>query len=160
MLVAIEGIDRAGKTTQVARLSKHIAVASGRAVRTLSFPSCNTPTGKVIAEHLRDGGCSPHTMQFLNIANRYEFATEIDDLNRRGVVVICDRYILSGLAYAYAFGLSVEFFRAIQEKLPQPTLTVVIDMPADRAMKRERESAGFLREESKCAGGGSRDVQS
>lgn len=137
LLIAFEGLDQSGKQTQAERL-KAAVEARGRTAVLLDFPSYETRIGKEIEAGLhgeRDYG--PDTMQLLYVANRYEKKPQIERLLSEGVVVICDRYLASSIAYGEAHELDGAWLRDIQRYLPQPDLTILLDIAPETAAGRK-----------------------
>jgi dTMP kinase len=137
-LIAFEGLDQSGKETQ-ARLLRSALEAAGRTVESLTFPSDDTHIGQEIRAAL--AGTRDYTadvMQLLFIANRHEYRPRIEQWLREDVVVICDRYLASSVAYGEALGLDPGWLSAAQRFLPQPALTIVLDIRPDTALARKR----------------------
>ena len=137
MLIAFEGLDQSGKQTQ-AELLRDRLKQSGRKARLVSFPDYGTSIGEEIARALageREYG--PDVMQLLYVANRYE---RNDDLRRwldGGLILVCDRYLASSVAYGEAFGLDGAWLADIQRYLPQPDLTVLLDIEPQVSASRK-----------------------
>jgi len=128
LLVVFEGLDQSGKQTQAERLRDRL-VAAGRTVRLLSFPSYDTHIGGEIGRALKgERDYQADTMQLLYVANRFEWKPEIERELAKGTVVVCDRYLASSVAYGEAFGLDGQWLVEIQRDLPQPDLTVLLDI--------------------------------
>src|SRR6266436_3837619 len=105
MLIAFEGLDQSGKETQAQQLRERLR-EGGRKVRLLSFPDYGTSIGEEIARALageRDYG--PDVMQLLYIANRYERKPDLQRWLDGGLILVCDRYMSSSIAYGEALGL-------------------------------------------------------
>lgn len=137
MLIAFEGLDQSGKQTQAQLLSERLEVAS-RAVRVVSFPDYHTAIGAEIGRALRgESDYGPDVMQLLYIANRFEWKPEIDRALASGAVVLCDRYVASSVAYGEALGLDPAWLVEVQRFLPQPELTVVLDIAPETAVRRK-----------------------
>ncbi len=95
MYVAVEGIDTAGKSTQIGELSKYY---SERAVFTKE-PG-GTPTGAEIREIVLRGEMKSQKAEFLLfLADRAEHMEEIIKPNIDKLIV-SDRSVVSGVAYA------------------------------------------------------------
>ncbi|MSO82549.1 MAG: dTMP kinase [Acidobacteria bacterium] len=138
ILIAFEGLDQSGKQTQ-AELLRDRLMERERAVRLLSFPDYATAIGAEIGRALR--GERPHgpdVMQLLYVANRYERKQEIVEAQRAGTIVVCDRYLASSVAYGEAQGLDAAWLLGIQKYLPQPDLTILLDIPPDVSARRKR----------------------
>ena len=137
MLVAIEGLDQSGKETQAKLLRDHIK-ADGRKSRVVSFPDYGTSIGEEIARALqgeRDYG--PEAMQLLYVANRFERKADIDRWHAAGLVVLFDRYVASSIAYGEAQGLDPAWLTTLQVYLPQPDLTLLLDIAPETAVTRK-----------------------
>lgn len=137
MIIAFEGLDQSGKETQAKHLRARIE-HDGRKVHSLSFPDYDTPVGKEIAQALageREFG--PDVMQLLYVANRCEYRPKIELWMSGGGVVVCDRYRASSIAYGEAQGLDPAWLEEIQRYLPKPTLTVLLDIAPETAVKRK-----------------------
>ena len=136
-LIAFEGLDQSGKQTQ-AELLRDRLVDGGRLVRLLSFPAYETPIGVEIERALRGAReYGPEVMQLLYIANRYELKPTIEREHERGTVIICDRYLASSIAYGEAQGLDAEWLQTIQTHLPQPDVTVLLDIAPEVSARRK-----------------------
>jgi len=147
LLIAFEGLDQSGKQTQAERLSDRL-VSSGRRVRLLSFPAYHTPIGMEIRQALqgtREWGAD--VMQLLYIANRYEAKPGIEEALAQGTILICDRYVASSIAYGESQGLDASWLRDVQRHLPQPDLTVLLDLaPAVSARRKADDRDKFERD--------------
>jgi dTMP kinase len=140
LLIAFEGLDQSGKQTQTEALRDYLATL-GRESRLLSFPDYTTHIGAEIgrARHgERDYGAD--VMQLLYVANRHERKPEIEGALNAGVMVLCDRYIASSIAYGEAHGLDAAWLALIQRFLPPADLTILLDIAPETAARRK--SAG------------------
>jgi dTMP kinase len=137
-LIAFEGLDQSGKETQAKRLAARLA-AHGRKSDIIAFPDRETPIGQEIEAGLR-GRRDYHAdvMQLLYVANRYEWKPAIDKMLGEGQIVICDRYLASSVAYGEASGLDPDWLFDIQRFLPQPAVTVLLDIAPATAVERKR----------------------
>lgn len=137
-LVAFEGLDQSGKQTQAEALVRHLSDA-GQPCRLLSFPDYATPIGAEIGRGLhgeREYGAD--VMQLLYVANRHEKKPEIVRALEDGVVIVCDRYIASSIAYGEAHGLDAEWLEEIQRFLPPPDLCLLLDIAPETAAARKK----------------------
>jgi len=136
-LIAFEGLDQSGKQTQAESLRDYLD-SHGRRVRLLSFPDYATPIGREIAQALHgERHYAPDVMQLLYVANRGEKRAQIDAWLAEGVVLVCDRYIASSIAYGEAQGLDPAWLTEIQRFLPKPHLTVLLDIAPETAVGRK-----------------------
>jgi dTMP kinase len=108
-------------------------------VQLLSFPDYETPIGAEIDKALHhEREYAADVMQLLYIANRYEYRPKIESWLADGVVVVCDRYLASSIAYGEAFGLDAAWLTTTQQHLPQPSLTIVLDIPPAASLARKQ----------------------
>ena len=137
LLIAFEGLDQSGKQTQAEMLRDRL-VGAGRLVRLLSFPAYDTSIGTEIERALRgDRDYGPDVMQLLYVANRYEWKPQMARELERGTVLICDRYLASSVAYGEAQGLDPAWLLDMQKYLPQPDITILLDIDPDISAKRK-----------------------
>jgi dTMP kinase len=137
LLVAFEGLDQSGKETQAERLRDRL-VEAGRQVRLLSFPFYDTPIGTEIRQALHgDREWGADVMQLLYIANRYEARPLIERELAQGVILVCDRYMASSIAYGETQGLDASWLRDVQRFLPPPDLTFLLDIAPDVSARRK-----------------------
>ncbi|HUE86955.1 MAG TPA: dTMP kinase [Vicinamibacterales bacterium] len=137
-LIAFEGLDQSGKQTQAERLLAALR-HSGRQAHFLSFPDYDTAIGAEIGRALRGvRDYAADVMQLLYIANRYEYRPRIEQWLGDGAIVVCDRYLASSVAYGQAQGLDPDWLSATQVHLPQPSLTVLLDIPPDASLARKQ----------------------
>jgi dTMP kinase len=137
VLIAFEGLDQSGKETQVRRLAARLQ-AEGEEAETLAFPCYRTEIAQEIARALRGERAYPaDVLQLLYIANRYEYRARIAECLAAGRHVLCDRYLASSVAYGEAFGLDADWLFDVQRHLPQPDLTIVLDIRPATAVSRK-----------------------
>ncbi|KAF8477022.1 thymidylate kinase-domain-containing protein [Kalaharituber pfeilii] len=135
-LVAIEGLDRAGKSTQCVLLLKRLQ-DRGRKVVLQRFPDRTTPIGKMIDSYLRSGAdLDDHAIHLLFSANRWELSQKILTLLSSGTTVLLDRYIHSGIVYTASKGHPIPWCRAPDIGLPLPDLVLFLDISEDIALSR------------------------
>ena len=138
-LLAIEGIDKAGKDTQ-ARLLEEKMAQKKCAVKRLSFPDYETPLGKEIKKFLLGKiSLRPEVRQLLYVANRWERENDMVHWLEKGAFVIADRYIPSGLAYGIANGLSLNWMLRLEEGLPKTNVVILVDIPVEVSLSRGRK---------------------
>jgi dTMP kinase len=136
-IIAFEGLDQSGKQTQAERLRDTLK-QEGRKSRLVSFPDYGTSIGEEIARALqgeREYGAD--VMQLLYVANRYERKQDLQRWLDGGLVLVCDRYMASSVAYGEAFGLDPAWLAEIQKFLPLPSLTILLDIAPETAVARK-----------------------
>ena len=137
MLIAIEGLDQSGKETQAQRLRERLREA-GHKVRLLSFPDYGTSIGEEIARALQgEREYGSDVMQLLFVANRHERREAMLEWIAGGLILVCDRYRASTIAYGEALGLEATWLEDIQRRLPRADLTIFIDIEPTTAAKRK-----------------------
>ena len=154
MLIAIEGVDGAGKRT-LAQSLRAAFEAAGRSVATLAFPRYGqSVAADVAAEALHgqhgDLASSVYAMAMLFALDRAGGADQIRDLRRDHDVVILDRYVASNAAYSaarlrqQADGEVVGWVHEIEYRrlhLPVPDWQVLLGISAELADQRARHRA-------------------
>ena len=137
LLVAFEGLDQSGKQTQAGQLRDRLE-AQGRTVQLLSFPDYDTVIGGDIDRALHgERPYTPDVMQLLYVANRYEWKQQILDAIAAGTIIVSDRYVASSVAYGEAQGLDRAWLVEIQKYLPQPEVTILLDIPPEASARRK-----------------------
>ncbi|KAL6722180.1 Thymidylate kinase [Lecanora helva] len=138
-LIVIEGLDRAGKSTQHERICQNLE-KQGHSVKRVRFPDRTTPIGKSIDAYLKgESQQEDHVIHLLFSANRWEAAASIRAAIEAGTTVVIDRYYYSGIVYSAAKGnpsLSLEWARYPEIGLPLPDLCVFLDITPEDAAKR------------------------
>jgi dTMP kinase len=136
-IIAFEGLDQSGKQTQ-AELLRDRLKEDGRKARLVSFPDYGTSIGEEIARALageREYG--PDVMQLLYVANRYERKPDLERWLEGGLILVCDRYAASSVAYGEATGLDPAWLTDVQKLLPPSSLTIMLDIAPETAVKRK-----------------------
>lgn len=138
-LIVVEGLDRAGKTTQVQRLH-NLLTAQQIPVRNIRFPDRTTAIGQMINSYLQGTTeTSDHVIHLLFSANRWELAKSIEESLNSGTTVVVDRYYYSGVVYSSAkdhSDLQLNWAREPEVGLPKPDLTLFLDIAPEIAAKR------------------------
>jgi dTMP kinase len=148
-LVAIEGIDGAGKGTQAARVAER-AVSKGYRVASFSFPLYDgNPFSRAVADYLNGefggaGEVHPELAALLYAGDRFHARPQLVAALEECDLVVCDRYVASNAAHQGA-KLTGEARRRLLDwldeveygefELPRPHLVVLLDSPV--ALARE-----------------------
>lgn len=135
-IIVIEGIDKAGKTTQANLLLKKL---KGHKYVKFEFPDYSTPVGKEIKQFL-DGNrdYSDEVKMILLSANRWEKKTEIEKAIGNGTTIIMNRYYQSNLVYGISKGLKLSWLLALDEGLPKADVVIVIDIRTNTLVNRSK----------------------
>ena len=151
MLTVLEGLDGAGKSTQVAKLRKYLESVCGE-LEYIHFPRYDAPVyGDLISRFLRGDfgsieGVHPQLVALLFAEDRHGAAPEILDTLERGGSVLLDRYVYSNIAYQCAKLSSAEERERLRKwiidteygifGLPEPDLNIFLDVPIGFVEKR------------------------
>ena len=137
LLIAFEGLDQSGKQTQAEMLRDRLK-QDGLKARVVSFPDYGTSIGEEIARALAgEREYEPDVMQLLYVANRYERKADLKRWLEGGLILVCDRYAASSVAYGEAFGLDPAWLIEMQRFLPRPALTILLDIAPETAALRK-----------------------
>jgi len=145
MLIAFEGIDGAGKTTQAEMLAAALR-AAGRTVVVTKEPT-NGPAGqKIRALSTVGADITPEEELAYFIEDRKEHVREVLLPGvERGDVVISDRYFLSNVAYQGARGLAPDDVLSKNEALfPHPDAVVLLEVLPEEGLRRVVARGGEL----------------
>ena len=155
MLIVLEGLDGAGKSTQLKMVTSYFA-SLGRKVDYLHFPRYTAPIyGELIAKFLRgDFGAidqvHPQLVALLFAEDRRDAASLIRSWMNQGHVVILDRYVYSNIAFQCAKMPEPE--EAVELRswildleygvygIPRPTLNLFLDVPIEFVDAKLRQS--------------------
>jgi dTMP kinase len=136
-IVAFEGLDQSGKQTQAEMLRDRLK-QNGHKSRLESFPDYATSIGEEIARALQgEREYGPDVMQLLYIANRYERKPDLLRWLEGGLIIVCDRYMASSIAYGEAFGLDPVWLAEMQKFLPKTVATILLDIAPETAVTRK-----------------------
>jgi dTMP kinase len=137
LLVALEGIDGAGKTTQARELAAALS-AAGVAYVTTKEPTSG-PWGAKIRASAQTGRLPLEEELAAFIADRREHvANLIKPSLEQGKVVIVDRYYLSTVAYQGARGLDPDELLRMNAFAPKPDLLFIFDVAPAVGLARVR----------------------
>ncbi len=147
IFITLEGGEGSGKTTQAPRLCRLLTTQGYEVLHT------REPGGTPVAERLRsvllDGSAeviAPETEALIILAARRQHVDHvIKPALKRGMIVVCDRFIDSTIAYqGYARGLGLKILRLMNQwatgKLT-PHLTLLFDLPIAIGLRRRQSQA-------------------
>ena len=134
LFIVLEGIDGSGKSTQTFML-EHKLKRLGRKVYATREPTDGIIGGIIRAALTTKLKISHRTLQILFAADRSEHVKEIEERLKAGYDVICDRYYFSSIAYGMV-DLDMEWLIKINSVFPEPDITILLDLPADIALRR------------------------
>jgi dTMP kinase len=144
-LFVIEGVDGAGKSTQI-KLLNEFFLKKGHNCEYMHFPRTDTPFfGELIARFLRGefgslNEVDPYLVAMLYAGDRKDAAEIIRGWLRDGKIVLLDRYTYSNISYQCAkladgndrenlrkWIMTLEFDHFL---IPKPDLNIFLDVPA------------------------------
>lgn len=144
MLVVLEGLDGAGKSTQVKKLRSYLESIYGT-LEYIHFPRYDAPVyGNLISRFLRgDFGSNenvhPQLVALLFAEDRHGAAPGMKASLAEGKCVLLDRYVYSNIAYQCAKLADKEEAETLREwifnteygsfELPRPDLNIFLDVP-------------------------------
>ena len=144
MLVVMEGLDGAGKSTQVKKLRKYLESLYGT-VDYIHFPRYDSPVyGELISRFLRgDYGdintVHPQLVALLYAEDRHQAAPFMNRELQAGKTLLLDRYVYSNIAYQCAKISDPAQRTALRDwifetefgafGLPKPDLNIFLDVP-------------------------------
>ncbi len=137
-LVAVEGVDGAGKSTVLQSLAQFCGEQGWDWVR--SREPTDGPYGKRLRESAQTGRTSPEQELEWFLADRRQHVAEvIAPALAQGRVVLLDRYYFSNAAYQGARGADPsEVLRLNEAFAPAPDLMLLLDCPAEVSLERIR----------------------
>lgn len=155
MLIVIEGLDGAGKSTQVRKVRSYLSTF-GTNLRYLHFPRFNAPVvGEMLAKFLRgDFGANesvhPMLVALLFAEDRRDAAVITSRWLHQGDIVLFDRYVYSNIAYQCAkveneqeseqlrqWIFNTEY---VEYRIPKPDLNIFLDVPISFVDSKLKES--------------------
>lgn len=137
LLIAIEGIDGAGKTTLAHTLAQHLRAAGAQVV--LGKEPTNGPWGTKLRATAATGRLSPEQeVEYLLHDRRQHVEEVITPALARGEVVILDRYFPSMVAYQGAAGLPLDEMLQANDFAPRPNLLLLLDLQPEQGLERIR----------------------
>jgi dTMP kinase len=155
LFVTFEGGEGCGKSTQARALHKRLSESGIPVI--LSHEPGGTPLGKEARRYLKQtikAEISPLAELFLFAASRAQLVADVIRPSlARGVMVICDRYADSTVAYqGYGRGLDLDVIQAVNTTATQgflPDLVILLDLPVEIGLARKRSAREdrFEREE-------------
>lgn len=142
ILIVFEGIDGAGKSTQVRRVGDALKAAGEDVV--LSREPTDGPWGRKLRESQTTGRmCLDDELAAFLEDRREHVRNLIAPALARGAIVILDRYYFSTMAYQGVRGADIEQIRRDNEKFaPRPDVVLLVDFDPQTALRRIEQSRG------------------
>lgn len=145
MYIVLEGIDGAGKSTQIKMLKEWLE-NNGLRVETIVEPT-DLEVGKLIRKLLTRSDATSDTMQktlgLLFAADRLILMDKIEQLEKDNVVVISDRSFYSSLSYQDPH----DWIKEINKFAKIPDLVLLLDLDVKKSVERCDGTDEFENEE-------------
>ena len=145
MYIVLEGIDGAGKSTQIKMLKEWLE-SNGFRVETIVEPT-DLEVGKLIRKLLTRSDATSDTMQktlgLLFAADRLILMDKIEQLEKDNVVVISDRSFYSSLSYQDP----KDWIKEINKFAKIPDLVLLLDLDVKKSVERCDGTDEFENEE-------------
>jgi dTMP kinase len=137
LLIAVEGIDGAGKTTVAHKLAERLR-ERGMTVTVGKEPTAG-PWGAQLRASAAQGRLSAEEEMRLLLLDRRQHVEEVikPALDKGGVVML-DRYYPSSAAYQGARGIAVDHILQQNAFAPAPDITLVLDLEPSTGLARIR----------------------
>jgi dTMP kinase len=137
ILIVLEGIDGAGKSTQARRLLKRLSELGYDAV-SFREPSRGRWGRQIKRLAKVPGSLSPEEELTLFVRDRGEnVARNLKPALAAGKIIVLDRYYFSTIAYQGAKGLDPDRIRKMNERIAvKPDLVFILDIGAGRGLAR------------------------
>ena len=159
MLTVLEGLDGAGKSTQVKKLRAYLESLNGN-LEYIHFPRYDAPVyGNLVSRFLRgDFGSNetvhPQLVALLFAEDRHGAAPQMKKVLEQGGNILLDRYVYSNIAYQCAKLKDADEAAALRDwifdteygnfELPKPDLNIFLDVPisfVESKLKSQRGGA-------------------
>ena len=143
-LLVIEGLDGAGKSTQVGLL-QNLLKERGKKFEYLHFPRTDGPVyGDLIARFLRGelgeiDNVNPYLIALIYAGDRADAKNMLKKWLDEGITIVLDRYVYSNIAYQCAKLSDQNQIAALKKwildtefgyfNLPKPDLSIFLDVP-------------------------------
>lgn len=150
-LIVLDGVDSSGKQTQAQLLAKRLK-EEGYKVKEISFPDYESNSSALVKMYLSGAlgdnpdEIDPYAVSSFYAADRYvSYLTKWKKDLEEGAIIIADRYVSSNMIHQGAKIKNKEekdaFLSWLHDfefgiyKLPEPAMTIFLDMPVEFAMK-------------------------
>ncbi|MBO7117605.1 MAG: dTMP kinase [Bacteroidales bacterium] len=164
MLFVLEGLDGAGKSTQVKKLAEYLRSRLG-SLEYIHFPRYDAPVyGQLISNFLKgeygsNDSVHPQLVALLFAEDRHGAKDAIKAFLDKGEAVLLDRYVYSNVAYQCAKMKDEDKAESLREwilsteygqfDLPRPDLNIFLDVPisfveSSLAANREGDDRTYL----------------
>ena len=146
--IVLEGIDGAGTTTQARKIADFLFEKNKNNTILLTREPYKSQFGlrvKELLKHDKDPKANARLYAQLFVEDRkFHLTNVILPALREGITVICDRYMLSTLAYQHWQGIELNLLVEAHQGMPLPDLTLFLDAPPELAFRRRAATGAAL----------------
>lgn len=145
-LIAVEGIDGAGKRTLCSFIKKFLEIQRFE-VTQFTYPDYSSKWGKIIEDYLQNKiELNINEQFFVYFIDILKDQDKVRELLEENKIIISDRYFSSTIAFQCAKGFSYQKAISIIEVMDviEPDLTLFIQIPPQLALKRKFEQKKSL----------------
>ncbi|MFC2142859.1 dTMP kinase [Candidatus Aenigmatarchaeota archaeon] len=137
--IVFEGLDGSGLTTQATMLKNYL-LAKNKKVALTKEPTDGLIGGIIKARLRSEWKTSSKVLQMLFAADRaHHVENQIEPALRSGKTVICDRYILSTLAFG-VIDVPLKMLNQLNSSFRKPNMTFIIDTQPKICIERIKKS--------------------
>lgn len=136
MLIIVEGIDGAGKTSVVNEIKKFIEDSDFEDVHIVKMPS-NNKYGISVRKEIDTGILDNN--KFIDLLTKdfnHTYENQIEPMLNAGKTVICDRYAMSYLAYQKTKSYVDDLSKLKKIKVARARLIILLDLDPEIALER------------------------
>lgn len=137
MIIALEGIDNAGKTSIAEKLMSYF---QGLGRQVIISKELTTRVGDTIKESFRGEGLSSISKAFLFAADRQIRIEHLKKEMTEDKIIIFDRYIYSAIVYREAEGVDGSWVKEINRNVPQSDVCIYIDITPEESIRRNTDA--------------------
>lgn len=142
MIIVVEAIDNAGKSSQVELLKQYFQSKNKLVVRTLHFPDKTSLWGKEIYKWLENKTNYPkevfELLQTIDKTNQNNYINQFKDND--DWVLILDRYKLSQYAYALASNIDRDWTLNLMSQYIEPDYKFFLSISPFQTFQRKKEN--------------------
>ena len=140
ILIAFEGIDGSGKTTQIHKVAEYLRDETGFPVTVTHEPNPNSPWCQLIQQKVkkdRENVSPEDELDWYTKDRYYDLENNILPALERKEIVFVDRYYLSSAAYQGALtDFSMEYVLEKNSFAKRPDLWIILDVPVKLGQQR------------------------
>ncbi len=130
-IIVFSGIDGSGKSTQLKLIYNELITNYRVFISKIEYMPLNDMNKNLIKNLL---------IEFKSGIEILKQATEIHTKNNKFDYILCDRYLMCYLAYAYLYGIEpIELIRKLLFFIKNPDLTLYFDIDVNLALTRIKE---------------------